>query len=109
MDKTDVSHVEIARDSHHDTYDVDQIKLFKNEEVVLIPTPSADPRGMFSLPSWCCTPNLARPSESSTMAKVVPPRARFSIQLYSCCFGLWNGSHILGCGTKLPGPGNQGE
>lgn len=53
MDKTDVSHVEIARDSHHDTYDVDQIKLFKNEEVVLIPTPSADPRGMFSLPRWC--------------------------------------------------------
>lgn len=48
MDKTDVSHVEVAHDPHRDTDHIGQIELLRNNKVVLIPTPSADPRGMFS-------------------------------------------------------------
>ncbi|CAI7639705.1 unnamed protein product [Penicillium bialowiezense] len=52
MDKTDVSHVELAQDSHHDSKNIGQVELLKNDEVVLIPTPSADPRDPLNLPPW---------------------------------------------------------
>ncbi|CAG7923895.1 unnamed protein product [Penicillium olsonii] len=52
MDKTDVSHVEIAQDPRQDLHHVGQVELLKDNKLILIPTPSADPKGIFSLSSW---------------------------------------------------------
>lgn len=48
MDKSDISHVEIAHDASMSGHPGDgQVELLRGGDVVLIPTPSADPRGMF--------------------------------------------------------------
>ncbi|KAJ5777723.1 hypothetical protein N7520_000969 [Penicillium odoratum] len=51
MDKTDVSHLEIAQDLD-DGNDARQVKLLRDNAVVLIPTPSADPKDPLNLPPW---------------------------------------------------------
>ncbi|CEJ54817.1 hypothetical protein PMG11_01108 [Penicillium brasilianum] len=53
MDKSDVSHVEIAHDVSLSGHPGDgQVELLRGGEVVLIPTPSADPRDPLNLPAW---------------------------------------------------------
>jgi hypothetical protein len=48
MDKSDISHVEIANDVSLSGIRGDgQVELLRGGDVVLIPTPSADPRGTF--------------------------------------------------------------
>lgn len=44
MDKGDISHVEVA--DHSPKAPTGHVELLKGDEIVLIPTPSADPRGM---------------------------------------------------------------
>ncbi|KAJ6021572.1 hypothetical protein N7540_007076 [Penicillium herquei] len=51
MDKSDISHVEIAQDPPPRRNGL-HVELFKDGEVVLIPTPSADPKDPLNLPAW---------------------------------------------------------
>lgn len=47
MDKSDISHVEIANEVQLSGHRGDgQVELLRGDDVVLIPTPSADPRGI---------------------------------------------------------------
>lgn len=46
MDKSDISHVELAEQGPKPPTGL-HVELFKGDEVVLIPAPSADPKGMF--------------------------------------------------------------
>lgn len=46
MDKSDISHIELAGQDPKPRTGL-HVELFKGEQLVLIPTPSADPRGMF--------------------------------------------------------------
>ncbi|KAJ5095017.1 hypothetical protein N7532_007308 [Penicillium argentinense] len=50
MDKNDVSHVEIADNLTRTP--TGHIELLRNNEVILVPTPSADPRDPLNLPAW---------------------------------------------------------
>ncbi|KAJ5306851.1 hypothetical protein N7508_005866 [Penicillium antarcticum] len=52
MDKTDISHVELAEESNKYPTQDGQVELLKGNQVVLIPAPSADPRDPLDLPPW---------------------------------------------------------
>ncbi|KAJ6010437.1 hypothetical protein N7451_001849 [Penicillium sp. IBT 35674x] len=51
MDKSDISHIELAEQGPKPPTGL-HVELFKGGEVVLIPTPSADPRDPLNLPAW---------------------------------------------------------
>ncbi|KAJ5766166.1 uncharacterized protein N7511_003782 [Penicillium nucicola] len=52
MDKTDISHVELAEDSDNKSSQNGEIELLRDNQVVLIPAPSADPKDPLNLPPW---------------------------------------------------------
>jgi hypothetical protein len=71
MEKTDISHVELAEDSDKQSTQDGQVELFKDNRVVLIPAPSADPRGMSSYSRITLqAPDVARSIEPSSMAQM---------------------------------------
>ena len=60
MDKNDISHVEIAQEPPTKQTGL-HVELYKDGKPVLVPTPSADPRGMLKLLQHLlpCSSNLS--------------------------------------------------
>lgn len=111
MDKDDVAHTETITELKRLK---GQVELYQKdgEEVVLIPTPSPDPRGELHLPDKMITIEILtskRPSKPSSMAQMDTSRSRLCIQLHSSCSCLGHGVHFHDSIGVLPRARNQGE
>ncbi len=93
MDKGEAVHEEISSPRLLEPAPGD-VELLRGSDTVLVPTPSADPRG--ESPQYAPIQKLmVRPFESPAVAQMDSPRPRLRLQLHICRAVLRHGPHLL--------------